>query len=110
MKGDFTRNTFDPTKHYRRVLMQQGRVTLDADWNEQNAILLHYLRTLTTDVFGPHAGPAANPGFELVGNSAALDAKLNQMVPDEKRRAFLKDKIVNGDALIGAGRYYVGGI
>ena len=43
MKGDFTRDTFDRTKHYSRVLMQQGRVTLDADWNEQTAILLHYL-------------------------------------------------------------------
>ena len=31
MKGDFTRNTFDPRKHFARVLMQQGRVQLDAD-------------------------------------------------------------------------------
>ena len=30
MKGDFTRNTFDPTKHYSQVLMQQGRVQLDS--------------------------------------------------------------------------------
>lgn len=28
----------DPKKHYRRVLMQQGRVQVDADWNEQQAI------------------------------------------------------------------------
>ena len=111
MKGDFTRNTFDPSKHYRRVLMQQGRVTLDADWNEQNAIMLHYLRTLTVDIFGQHAGPDANPGFELLaGNSPDLDAKLKQMVSDDNRRAFLKDKIANGDALIGKGRYYVGGL
>jgi len=26
MKGDFSRETFDPAKHYRAVLMQQGRV------------------------------------------------------------------------------------
>ena len=38
MKGDFSRITFDPKKHYSRVLMQQGRVQLDADWNEQAAI------------------------------------------------------------------------
>ena len=30
MKGDFTRITFNPTKHFSRVLMQQGRVQLDA--------------------------------------------------------------------------------
>ena len=27
--------------------MQQGRMTLDADHNEQMGILLHYMRTLT---------------------------------------------------------------
>jgi hypothetical protein len=66
MNGDFTRMTFDPARNYSRVLMQQGRVTLDADWNEQTSILLHYLRTLTRDVFGPHAGPADDLGFEIV--------------------------------------------
>ena len=54
MKGDFSRNTFDPRKHFTRVLMQQGRVQLDADWNEQAAILLHYVRTLAADLIGPH--------------------------------------------------------
>ena len=38
MKGDFSRDTFDPAKQFTRVLMQQGRVQLDADWNEQIAI------------------------------------------------------------------------
>ena len=34
MGGDYTRFTFDPKKHYAGVLKQQGRVDLDADWNE----------------------------------------------------------------------------
>ena len=34
MKADLTRNTFDPLKHYARVLMQQGRVQL-AKVNEE---------------------------------------------------------------------------
>jgi Family of unknown function (DUF6519) len=110
MTGDFTRNTFDPTKNYRQVLMQQGRVMLDADFNENTSILLHYIRTLTADIFGAHAGPAGNPGFEIIGNSPGLDARLTPLVPDAKRRSFLKDKIANGDALISAGRYYVNGI
>ena len=46
MKGDFTHDTFDQQNHCYRVLMQQGRVLLDADWNEQASILLHYLRIL----------------------------------------------------------------
>ena len=45
MKGDFTRDTFDPTRHFSRVLMQQGRVQLDADWNEQTAIVMQKVNT-----------------------------------------------------------------
>jgi len=63
MKGDFTRYTFDRTRHFSRVLMQQGRVQLDADWNEQAAILLHYLRALAADMIGPFGGPG--PGGRL---------------------------------------------
>jgi hypothetical protein len=63
MKGDFSRRTFDPEKHFSRVLMQQGRVHLDADWNEQAAIQLHLLRTLVQDIVGPHGGPADS--FEI---------------------------------------------
>jgi hypothetical protein len=65
MKGDFTRFGFDSSKHFSRVLQQQGRVALDADANESTAILLHHLRTLTRDLVGPFGGPA-NSGFALV--------------------------------------------
>jgi hypothetical protein len=87
MKGDFTRNTFDPVRHFSRVLMQQGRVQLDADWNEQAAILLHYLRALAADLIGPHGGPVMNYGFALA-----------PVPPDGK------------DFTIGIGHYYVDGI
>ena len=40
MKGDFSRISFDPANRFSRVLTQQGRVTLDADFNEQADILL----------------------------------------------------------------------
>ena len=67
MKGDFSRNTFDPGNHYSAVLMQQGRVQVDADWNEQAAIGLHYLRRLAADlsqrggrtIIRPRNGPIA---------------------------------------------------
>ncbi len=85
MKGDFTRDTFDQRKQFSRVLMQQGRVTLDADTNEQTAILLHYLRALARDLIGPYGAPADNVGF-LIG------------VDDEGRMR------------IGTGRYYVDGL
>ena len=56
-KTDITRDTFRPFRHFSRVLMQQGRVQLDADWNEQVDILLHYLRTFISDVIGQFGGP-----------------------------------------------------
>jgi len=71
MKGDFSRVTFDPTRHYSGVLQQQGRVTLDADANEQVAILLHYVRTLASDLLGPHAVPAGD-AFELAADANGL--------------------------------------
>lgn len=87
MYGDFSRNTFDATKHFMRVLMQQGRVQLDADWNEQAAILLHYLQSLAVDLIGQHGGPAgSNFGFGI-----SLDSARNNFI-------------------IGNGHYYVDGI
>jgi hypothetical protein len=65
MKADLTRDTFHPLKHYARVLTQQGRVQLDADMNEQAAILLRYLHTLAADLIGPAGGPQGNVGFAI---------------------------------------------
>jgi hypothetical protein len=66
MKADLTRDTFHPFKHYARVLTQQGRVQLDADMNEQAAILLRTLQTLAADLIGPAGGPASDPGFAII--------------------------------------------
>jgi hypothetical protein len=79
MKADFTGNSFNEARNFRRVLMQQGRVQLDADWNEQAAILLHYLQTLAADLIGPAGAPSGNAGFALQtltssGNDFALTA------------------------------------
>jgi len=38
VKGDYTRFLFDRLKYYLRVLMQQGRVILDADSNEAESV------------------------------------------------------------------------
>jgi hypothetical protein len=63
MKGDFSRDSFDPLRHFSRVLHQQGRVELDADGNERQAIQLHLLRSLAADLIGPHGGPGT--GFQI---------------------------------------------
>ncbi len=63
MKGDFARITFDPQLHFSQVLHQQGRVLLEADWNEQGAIQLHLLRSLIVDLVGTCW--AAGDGFRI---------------------------------------------
>jgi hypothetical protein len=74
MRGDFSRVTFDRAKHFSRVLKQMGRVTLDADDNEQADIVLHLIRTITHDLMGPFAIPAG-AGFEL---SAGTDLHISR--------------------------------
>ena len=110
MNGDFTRDTFDAAKHFSRVLMQQGRVQLDADWNEQTAILLRYLRILTADILGPGAGPADAMGFDLITKGPNADARIDAIEPDPARADVLKKKVADGDVVIGTGRYYVHGV
>mgnify|MGYP000730056275 CR=1 FL=1 len=63
MKGDFTRDTYRRKKHYSSVRMQQGRVQLDADWNEQQAIQRHQRETAHTDVIGLQGVPKVGGGF-----------------------------------------------
>lgn len=65
MKGDFSRFTFDPTKHYTQVLLQQGRVQLDADWNEQQAIAQYRNEAIAQDVIGVTGVPKVNGGFQI---------------------------------------------
>ena len=67
MSGDYSRQRFDPRKQFSAVLMQQGRVQLDADWNEQGAILDRRWRAETTDLIGRSGVPKEVPdGFKIV--------------------------------------------
>ena len=91
MKGDFTRSTFNKNRHYSSVRWQQGRVHVDADWNEEMDILAHWDRTTRRDVIGLCGGPA---GTDADGNPLA---------------GFLIDTS-DGELHISPGRYYVDGL
>jgi hypothetical protein len=65
MRGDFSRVSFRRDRHARGVLMQQGRVQLDADWNELQAVQSYRVETETVDVLGPAAVPKLDNGFQL---------------------------------------------
>jgi hypothetical protein len=91
VKADLSRTTFNRLKHFSRVVAQQGRVQVDADWNEQASIFLYHMRRLAADVIGPAGGPASNLGF---GIGALKGAGAGGVA----------------DFSIGAGHYYVDGI
>jgi hypothetical protein len=88
--ADLSRWMFRPKRHYSRVVVQQGRVSLDSDANAQASILLHYLRTLAADLIGPFGGPGDEAGFAITTGTG----------PGQE-----------GPTLeIGPGRYYVDGL
>jgi hypothetical protein len=66
------------------VKMQQGRVQVDADWNEQNDIQFHYEKEYLKDLIGKNGTLAENNGFAVTPSGTGF--------------------------LIGSGHYYVDGI
>lgn len=64
MGSDRARVTYDPKQQYRSVVMQQGRVTLEADWNEAWQITNEELRKETLDFVGPCGTP--DGGYKVV--------------------------------------------
>lgn len=66
MKGDITRETFQRQKHYTGVRMQQGRVLLDSEWNEQVDIGRYFDETANVDVIGVAGASRISGGFLLV--------------------------------------------
>jgi len=85
MANDITRDTFRASSNYRQVLKQQGRMDLDADWNEQTAVSARRDDTGSLDLIGHCGGPVGSAGFAL-------------------------GPLPGGDFSLGAGRYYVDGI
>jgi hypothetical protein len=85
MTADFSKVRFNPTLAYAGVQLQQGRVLLDADFNELTALLDRRLRALAGDVLG-RATVGAN-------------------TPDAFRMS-----LVGGALHIGRGRLYVDGL
>src|SRR2546430_2504911 len=77
MKADLTRSTFRQERHYSGVRMQQGRVQLDADWNEQVDIDTHLDETTRIDVIGRCGMPEDDAGFEVTPAADGSDLLLS---------------------------------
>jgi hypothetical protein len=72
MKGDFSRIRFTPKEHFTSVLEQQGRVSLDADANEQRAIDEYLRRTEIVDAIGAVGGPSGKAGFKITVEDSTI--------------------------------------
>ncbi len=94
MSGDYSRVRFDPSLDLSGVLMQQGRVQLDSDWNEWVVAVDRRLRAENIDTFGVQL----TPGIAGV-------AVVSPQTPD----AF-KIETAGSSITIGRGRMYVDGL
>lgn len=83
MATDVARVSYDPARHYTRVVSQQGRVTLEAEDNEEGTILGEERRHELLDIIGPAGTP--DDGYALSSTGGF-------------------------DLTIGAGTMYVGGV
>lgn len=74
MKGDFTRLTFDASNHYTSVWMQQGRLQLDADWNELVEIQNYLRQNQTQSMIGSSGVPKLkdNQSFKVTPQGTDL--------------------------------------
>jgi hypothetical protein len=106
MKGDFSRQTFDSKRHYRSVRMQQGRVQLDADWNEQSDIANYLTATTTDDTIGPCGAPENFSAFHVVTDVKDLTTQEKKLPQNAHATPLSKA----GDFFLSAGHYYVNGI
>src|ERR1041385_4275324 len=92
MGADISRVRFDPHHDFAGVVLQQGRLLLDADFNEFVALLDRRLRAETCDLtsFGPdpdHAGVAWVPrqtpdGFRVTASGGKLSIGRGRMYVD----------------------------
>jgi hypothetical protein len=74
MSADLSRQRFNPLKNLSGVLQQQGRVQLDADWNEFVEILDRRFRAETTDIIGRCVVPRETPdGFKITVSGSDLN-------------------------------------
>ena len=88
MSFDNSRFTFNPRKDYSGVVMQQGRVQMDSDWNEWLAEFTRRIQAGTLDILGRAVYPATTPyAFQITASTSAAR-----------------------NSLIGPGRMYVDGL
>ena len=91
-----TNNTFDPSRQYTSVRLQQGVPLVDADWNEGQDALKFAIQVLARWFVGDGV-PAGTDGFHIEGTGLANDFIIRAGITG------------TADVLGNAGRLIVGG-
>jgi hypothetical protein len=91
MPSDRARVSFDPDRKWRGLVAQQGRVTVEADWNEAAAIQALSDRLTALDVIGPLGSP--DGGYAVTAGGSGSPPSGGP-----------------GPLTVGAGTVYVGGV
>jgi Family of unknown function (DUF6519) len=76
MSFDCSRFPFRPEHDFSGVVMQQGRVQLDSDWNEWLAEMSRRIQAGTLDTFGRAVVPSTTPNAFLVTLTSATSATI----------------------------------
>lgn len=83
MTFDLSRIRFDARKDFLGVVMQQGRVQLDSDWNEWVAQLARRLQAGTLDTFNDSVVPrTTHNGFLIEAAGGALSIGVGRIYVD----------------------------
>ncbi|MCP4715994.1 MAG: hypothetical protein GY868_12830 [Deltaproteobacteria bacterium] len=72
---DISRLSFDPRKHYSSVRMQQGRVMIDDDWNENERIENEDRRRARVEIVGPSGSP--DQGFRITNPEISTEGRID---------------------------------
>ena len=109
MAGDRARVSYDPSRKWRGLIAQQGRVTVEADWNEAAAIGAERDRLLTLDVVGTVGTP--DGGYVVTAIPAAGSPPGSPGSPPATGPGLVGSPpaSVPGDLVIGPGTLYLGG-
>jgi hypothetical protein len=91
MASDRARVSFDPSWKWRGLVAQQGRVTVEADWNEAEAIQALSDRLAALDGIGPLGTPDGGYAVTAGGSGSPVGAG-------------------PGPLTVGTGTVYVGGV
>ncbi len=100
---DISRYLFDPRMHYATVLMQQGRVLTDSDWNEMATLEDEDRRQLISEIVCTEGSP--NDGFKISGPIVPLSVDI---FPDNPPGPAVLG-LDSYDLTLGTGSFYLGG-